>query len=104
MCKLLDKEVYYLFFLGIFLSTLFYIEEYLTNEELRENSMGKTIVLLLINSFFGGFVMVTVFYGLEQYFPTWLIFVKVGVAGGVATMGKDAIKLFHQSLKKKSGV
>lgn len=101
---MIDVKTLWIFSIGVFLSALFFIEEYLTAEEANETSIGKLIVLVIINSILGGFIMVTVFYLLEQYYPVWNIWAKVGLAGFVASMGKDGIKTFHRYLKKKGGL
>ncbi|WP_108062733.1 hypothetical protein [Poseidonibacter lekithochrous] len=97
---MVDLKTLWIFGIGVLLSALFFIEEALTDEESKETNIWKLIALIVINSILGGFIMVTVFYLLEQYYPIWNVWIKVGIAGGVATMGKDAIKLFHKHLKK----
>lgn len=98
---MIDIKTLWIFAIGVFLSALFFIEEALTDEETKENNIWKLVILIIINSILGGFIMVTVFYLLEQYYPLWNMWVKVGLAGGVATMGKDGIKIFHKYIKVK---
>lgn len=101
---MVDIKTLWIFAIGVFLSALFFIEEALSNEESKEVHLGRLVTLIVINSILGGFIMVTVFYLLEQYYPLWHIWIKVGLAGGVATMGKDAIKILHKYLKVKGGL
>ncbi|PHO10341.1 hypothetical protein CPG37_04645 [Malaciobacter canalis] len=98
---MIDLKTLWIFAIGVFLSALFFIEEALTSEEEKEVNIWKLVILVIINSILGGFIMVTVFYLLEQYYPLWNMWIKVGLAGGVATMGKDGIKMFHKYIKVK---
>ncbi|RXJ86963.1 hypothetical protein CRU93_06160 [Arcobacter sp. CECT 8985] len=101
---MIDLKTLWIFAIGVFLSALFFIEEALTNEEEKEVNIWKLVILVIINSILGGFIMVTVFYLLEQYYPLWNMWIKVGLAGGVATMGKDGIKMFHKYIKVKGKI
>lgn len=98
---MIDLKTLWIFAIGVFLSALFFIEEALTSEEEKEVNIWKLVILVIINSILGGFIMVTVFYLLEQYYPLWNMWIKVGLAGGVATMGKDGIKMFHKYIRVK---
>lgn len=95
-----DMKTLWVFIIGVFLTALYFIEEELSNEEESETNLWKLAALITINSILGGFIMVTAFYLLEQYYPLWNIWIKVGISGGFATMGKDVIKLFHRQVIK----
>lgn len=90
-----------LFIVGAVLSFLFYVEERLSDTENKIDDVRTFITLAIINGLLGGFIMVVVFYGLAQYFPDWNDYTKIGVAGGLATMGKDGFKFFHRRIKSK---
>lgn len=98
---MIDLKTMWIFAIGVFLSALFFIEEALTSEEEKEVNIWKLVALVAINSILGGFIMVTVFYLLDMHYAEWNMWIKVGLAGGVATMGKDAIKIFHKYVRAK---
>lgn len=91
-----------IFVIGVFITCIFYLEDILSSkEENKSRSWIEITVLVFLNGVLGGFVMVSIYYGLEQYYPTMFLWVKIGIAGTIATMGKDAIKLAHKRVKNK---
>lgn len=91
-----------IFIIGVVITCIFYLEDILSSkEENQKRNWFEIIVLVVLNGVLGGFVMVSIFYALEQYYPTMLMWVKIGIAGTIATMGKDAIKLAHKRVKNR---
>ncbi len=98
----MDIKALWIFAIGVFLSFLFIIEEMITDSrKFLELTLIKKIVILCANSVIGGVVMVTVYYGLHQYFIDWNEYFIVGIAGTMAMLGKNAIHLFHSLLRQK---
>jgi hypothetical protein len=92
-----------IFIIGVFISCIFYFENILSTKENQSRSWFEITLLVLLNGLLGGFVMVSIYYGLEQYYPTMFLWVKIGIAGSIATMGKDAIKVVHKRVKNRIG-
>ena len=98
-----DIKLLWLFLIGTFLAFLFYVEEVITDTALIEKlGMLKVAVLVVINSIIGGVVMVTAYFALVQFLPDWHEYLKVGIAGATAMLGKDGIHLYHKVLKKRN--
>ena len=92
-----DVKLLWLFLVGTFLAFLFYVEEMITENTLVEKlGVIKAALLVLINSVIGGVVMVTVYYAMVQFFPEWHEYLKVGIAGTTAMLGKDMIRLYYK--------
>ena len=101
----MDIKILWLFAIGMFLAFLFYIEEVITSNELIEKyGLVRVSLLSFINSIIGGVTMVTTYYALMQFVPEWNDYLKVGVAGATAMLGKDLIHIYHRVLKLKAGV
>jgi hypothetical protein len=97
-----DTKLIWLFIIGTFLAFLFYIEEIITENELIEKyGIVKVGILAFINSVIGGVVMVIAYYGLVQFAPEWHDYLKVGIAGATAMLGKDMIHLYYKIIKQK---
>ena len=93
----IDVKLIWLFCIGTFLAFLFYVEEMITENTLVEKlGLVKAGVLVLINSIIGGVVMVTVYYAMVQFAPEWHDYLKVGIAGTTAMLGKDMIRLYYK--------
>lgn len=93
----IDIKLIWLFCIGTFLAFLFYVEEMITENTLVEKlGVAKAVLLVLINSVIGGVVMVTVYYALVQFTPNWHEYLKVGIAGTTAMLGKDMIRLYYK--------
>ena len=92
-----------IFVIGVFISCIFYLENILSTIEIKSRSWFEICLLVFLNGLLGGFVMVSIYYGLEQYYPTMFLWVKIGIAGSIATMGKDAIKVVHKRVKNRIG-
>jgi hypothetical protein len=45
--------------------------------------------------------MVIAYYGLVQFAPEWHDYLKVGIAGATAMLGKDMIHLYYKIIKQK---
>lgn len=92
-----DVKLIWLFLIGTFLAFLFYVEEMITENTLVEKlGVVKAAFLVLINSIIGGVVMVTVYYAMVQFCPDWHEYLKVGIAGTTAMLGKDMIRLYYK--------
>lgn len=92
-----DVKLISLFLIGTFLSFLFYIEEMISENTLVEKlGVIKATLLVFINSIIGGVVMVTVYYAMVQFAPDWHEYLKVGIAGTTAMLGKDMIRLYYK--------
>jgi len=99
-----DLKLIWLFCIGVFLSFLFYVSEVITqNELIGKLGLAKVVALVIINSIIGGVVMVTAFYFLEQFASDWNEYLKVGISGFLAMLGKDAVHLYHKVIKTKTG-
>ena len=100
---MVDAKLLWLFVIGTFLAGLFYLEEVITQNELIEKlGLAKVLLLVLINSIIGGVVMVITYYALMQFLPEWHDYLKVGIAGATAMLGKDMIHLYYKVIKKKA--
>ena len=100
---MVDAKLLWLFVIGTFLAGLFYLEEVITQNELIEKlGLAKVLLLVLINSIIGGVVMVITYYALIQFLPEWHDYLKVGIAGATAMLGKDMIHLYYKVIKKKA--
>jgi len=92
-----DVKLIWLFLIGTFLAFLFYVEEMITENTLVEKlGVIKATLLVFINSVIGGVVMVTVYYAMVQFCPDWHEYLKVGIAGTTAMLGKDMIRLYYR--------
>lgn len=92
-----DVKLIWLFLIGTFLAFLFYVEEIITENTLVEKlGVVKAAFLVFINSVIGGVVMVTVYYAMVQFAPDWHEYLKVGIAGTTAMLGKDMIRLYYK--------
>lgn len=92
-----DVKLMWLFLIGTFLAFLFYVEEMITENTLVEKlGVVKATLLVFINSVIGGVVMVTVYYAMVQFCPDWHEYLKVGIAGTTAMLGKDMIRLYYK--------
>ena len=97
-----DVKLIWLFLIGTFLAFLFYVEEMITENTLVEKlGVVKAAFLVLINSVIGGVVMVTVYYAMVQFVPNWHEYLKVGIAGTTAMLGKDMIRLYYKFVSIK---
>jgi hypothetical protein len=97
-----DVKLLWLFLIGTFLAFLFYVEEVITDSsKIEELGIIRVIILVIINSIIGGVVMVTAYFALVQFFPEWHEYLKVGIAGATAMLGKDAIHIYHKAVKKR---
>lgn len=97
-----DAKLIWLFIIGTFLAFLFYVEEIITQNELIEKyGLFKVLILVLINSIIGGVVMVTAYYALVQFAPDWHDYLKVGLSGATAMLGKDMVHLYHKLIRAK---
>ena len=97
-----DVKLISLFLIGTFLSFLFYVEEMISENTLVEKlGVIKAALLVLINSVIGGVVMVTVYYAMVQFAPGWHEYLKVGIAGTTAMLGKDMIRLYYKFVSIK---
>lgn len=93
----IDVKLVWLFLIGTFLAFLFYVEEMITENTLVEKlGVVKAALLVFINSVIGGVVMVTVYYAMVQFCPEWHEYLKVGIAGTTAMLGKDMIRLYYK--------
>ena len=100
---MVDAKLLWLFVIGTFLAGLFYLEEVITQNELIEKlGLAKVLLLVCINSIIGGVVMVITYYALMQFLPEWHDYLKVGIAGATAMLGKDMIHLYYKVIKKKA--
>ena len=100
---MVDAKLLWLFVIGTFLAGLFYLEEVITQNELIEKlGLAKVFLLVFINSIIGGVVMVITYYALMQFLPEWHDYLKVGIAGATAMLGKDMIHLYYKVIKKKA--
>lgn len=100
---MVDAKLLWLFVIGTFLAGLFYLEEVITQNELIEKlGLAKVLLLVFINSIIGGVVMVITYYALMQFLPEWHDYLKVGIAGATAMLGKDMIHLYYKIIKKKA--
>ena len=100
---MVDAKLLWLFVIGTFLAGLFYLEEVITQNELIEKlGLAKVLLLVFINSIIGGVVMVITYYALIQFLPEWHDYLKVGIAGATAMLGKDMIHLYYKVIKKKA--
>ena len=100
---MVDAKLLWLFVIGTFLAGLFYLEEVITQNELIEKlGLAKVLLLVLINSIIGGVVMVITYYALMQFLPEWHDYLKVGIAGATAMLGKDMIHLYYKVIKKRA--
>lgn len=100
---MVDAKLLWLFVIGTFLAGLFYLEEVITQNELIEKlGLAKVLLLVFINSIIGGVVMVITYYALMQFLPEWHDYLKVGIAGATAMLGKDMIHLYYKVIKKKA--
>jgi len=97
----MDVKLVWIFIIGTFLAFLFYVEEVITENVLIELGMVKVIALVLINSIVGGVVMVTTYYALVQFEPLWHDYLKVGIAGTTAMLGKDMVHLYYKLVKTR---
>ena len=98
----MDTKFMWIFVIGTFLAFLFYVEEVITENELVEKlGVIKVGVLVLINSVIGGVVMVTTYYALVQFEPMWHDYLKVGIAGTTAMLGKDMVHLYYKIVRSK---
>lgn len=98
----MDMKLIWLFIIGTFLAFLFYVEEVITENEILEKlGIIKVGILVIINSIVGGVVMVTTYYGLVQFAPDWHDYLKVGIAGTTAMLGKDMVHLYYKLVKTK---
>ena len=97
-----DPKMIWIFIIGTFLACLFFLEELITQNELIEKyGLVKVVVLVFINSIIGGVVMVTTYYALIQFVPDWHDYLKVGIAGATAMLGKDMVHLYHRLVRAK---
>jgi hypothetical protein len=100
---MVDAKLLWLFVIGTFLAGLFYLEEVITQNELIEKlGLAKVLLLVFINSIIGGVVMVITYYALMQFLPEWHDYLKVGIAGATAMLGKDMIHLYYKVIKKRA--
>ena len=100
---MVDAKLLWLFVIGTFLAGLFYLEEVITQNELIEKlGLAKVFLLVFINSIIGGVVMVITYYALMQFLPEWHDYLKVGIAGATAMLGKDMIHLYYKVIKKRA--
>lgn len=98
----MDTKLIWLFVIGTFLAFLFYVEEVITENTLVEKfGIMRVLALVAINSVIGGVVMVTTYYGLVQFKPEWHDYLKVGIAGTTAMLGKDMIHLYYRLVKAR---
>lgn len=98
----IDLKLIWLFVIGTFLAFLFYVEEVITQNELIERiGLTRVIMLVFINSMIGGLVMVITYYALVQFLPEWHDYLKVGIAGATAMLGKDMLHLYRTILIAK---
>ena len=98
----MDIKLLWLFAIGTFLAALFYIEEVISeNTLIVKHGFTKVIILIVINAIIGGVVMVTTYFALVQFIPEWHDYLKVGIAGTTAMLGKDMVHLYHKFLKRK---
>lgn len=101
----IDVKLVFIFCIGWFLAFLYYLEEIIQENEIIEKiGTTKVIILVFINSIIGGVVMVTSYYALVQFVPEWHDYLKVGLSGATAMLGKDVIRLYYRAMKVKSGV
>lgn len=101
----IDIKLVWIFCIGTFLAFLFYLEQTIQKNEIVEKiGLTKVIILVFINSLIGGVVMVTSYYALVQFVPDWHDYLKVGVSGTTAMLGKDMIYLYYRAIKVKTGV
>lgn len=99
----LDMKLVYLYLIGVFLSTLFFAEKVLTDAMVAKHGIKKVLALVFINSAIGGFVMVPVYYGLDQFFPGLHEYFKVGISGMTAMLGKDMVYVYRAALLNRFG-
>lgn len=100
---MVDAKLLWLFVIGTFLAGLFYLEEVITQNELIEKlGLAKVLLLVFINSIIGGVVMVITYYALMQFLPEWHDYLKVGIAGATAMLGKDMVHLYYKVIKKRA--
>lgn len=100
---MVDAKLLWLFVIGTFLAGLFYLEEVITQNELIEKlGLAKVLLLVFINSVIGGVVMVITYYALMQFLPEWHDYLKVGIAGATAMLGKDMVHLYYKLVKAKA--
>lgn len=98
----MDTKLMWIFVIGTFLAFLFYVEEVITENELVEKlGVIKVGALVVINSVIGGVVMVTTYYALVQFEPMWHDYLKVGIAGTTAMLGKDMVHLYYKLVKAR---
>ncbi len=99
----IDYKLIWLFCIGTFLAFLFYVGEMITENTLVEKlGVAKSALLVFINSVIGGVVMVTVYYALVQFAPDWHDYLKVGIAGTTAMLGKDMIRLYYKFISVRA--
>lgn len=98
----MDIKLIWIFAIGTFLAFLFYVEEVITQNEIVEKlGLVKVAMLVFINSVVGGVVMVTTYYGLVQFAPDWHDYLKVGISGTTAMLGKDMVHLYYKLVKSR---
>ena len=98
----MDVKLMWVFAIGTFLAFLFFVEETIQQSELIEKiGIFKVTILVIANSIIGGVVMVTTYYALVQFFPDWHDYLRVGISGMMAMLGKDTVHLYYNFIKKK---
>lgn len=99
---MVDIKLVWIFVIGAFLAALFYVEEVITQNEILEKlGLVKVVMLVVINSIIGGVVMVITYYGMVQFAPEWHDYLKVGIAGATAMLGKDMVHLYYKVVKQR---
>lgn len=98
---MVDFKLATLFVLGMFMAFLWYLEELITRKEIIEQyGLLGVAALSFINSILGGVVAVVAYYGLTQYFPDMLEYLKVGLASATSFFGKQMMHLYRGVLGK----
>ena len=95
----IDIKLAILFILGMFTAFLWYLQEMVEQKELIETHglVGVTI-LSFVNSVLGGLVAVIVYYGLTQFFPELLDYLKVGIASATAFFTKNITHAYKEAV------
>ena len=109
---MIDKIMYYIFFLGAILTFFYYIEEAIENQEYKEKSLLMMAFLAFVKSVIGGILIVLIFFTLQELkleFDLIGIHIKLDLWANVlisatfSLFGSDIFKIFKRRLEKTVG-
>lgn len=105
---MLDLKMLYIFFLGLFLSLLYYIEEVIEEQEYKEKHWAIIGALALIKALLGGLLIVMIFYTLQDLKLSFTVFGKeiilglwanLFIAGTASVFGSDLFKMIKKRVE-----